>query len=146
VNDILDAAVQERVAALPEGSVERFLAWVVAAQAGNILIAGEFSSGKTTLLSALCNFLQEGWRIIKIEDPEEIWIDRKTVQTIEARQKVVGSEVPAYTLADGVDDAMRMSPDYLILGEVRDGYAAMTLLRAMMTGHAGACTLHADSP
>jgi pilus assembly protein CpaF len=111
-----------------------------------ILICGATRTGKTTLLSALCNFLPEGWRIVKIEDPEEIWIDRKTVQTIEARQKVVGSEVPAYTLADGVDDAMRMSPDYLILGEVRDGYAAMALLRAMMTGHAGACTLHADSP
>jgi pilus assembly protein CpaF len=111
-----------------------------------ILICGATRTGKTTLLSALCNFLPEGWRIVKIEDPEEIWIDRKTVQTIEARQKVVGSEVPAYTLADGVDDAMRMSPDYLIVGEVRDGYAAMALLRALMTGHTGACTLHADSP
>jgi len=39
-----------------------------------------------------------------------------------------------------------MSPDYLILGEVRDGFAAMALLRAFMTGHAGSCTLHADSP
>jgi pilus assembly protein CpaF len=111
-----------------------------------ILICGATRTGKTTLLSALCNFLPEGWRIVKIEDPEEIWIDRKTVQTIEARQKVVGSEVPAYTLADGVDDAMRMSPDYLILGEVRDGFAAMALLRAFMTGHAGSCTLHADGP
>jgi pilus assembly protein CpaF len=116
-------------------------------QAGErILICGATRTGKTTLLSALCNYLPAGWRIVKIEDPEEIWIDRRTVQTIEARQKVVGSEVPAYTLADGVDDAMRMSPDYLIVGEVRDGYAAMALLRAMMTGHAGACTLHADSP
>jgi pilus assembly protein CpaF len=111
-----------------------------------ILICGATRTGKTTLLSALSNFLPEEWRIVKIEDPEEIWIDRKTVQTIEARQKVVGSEVPAYTLADGVDDAMRMSPDYLILGEVRDGFAAMALLRAFMTGHAGSCTLHADSP
>ncbi len=111
-----------------------------------ILICGATRTGKTTLLSALCNYLPDDWRIVKIEDPEEIWIDRKTVQTIEARQKVVGSEVPAYTLADGVDDAMRMSPDYLILGEVRDGHAAMALLRAFMTGHAGACTLHADQP
>ena len=116
-------------------------------QAGlRILICGATRTGKTTLLSALCNFLPEGWRIVKIEDPEEIWIDRKTVQTIEARAAVVGSDVPAYTLADGVDDAMRMSPDYLILGEVRDGFAAMALLRAFMTGHSGSCTLHADSP
>jgi ATP-binding cassette subfamily C protein CydC len=39
-----------------------------------------------------------------------------------------------------------MSPDYLILGEVRDGHAGLSLFRAMMTGHSGACTFHADSP
>ena len=111
-----------------------------------ILITGGTRTGKTTLLSALCNFLPLGWRIVKIEDPEEIWIDRQTVQTVEARPQAVGTEVRPYTLADGVDDAMRMSPDYLIIGEVRDGRAAMSLFRALMTGHSGACTFHADSP
>jgi len=111
-----------------------------------ILISGGTRTGKTTLLSALCNFLPGGWRIVKIEDPEEIWIDRQTVQTVEARPQAVGTEVRSYKLADGVDDAMRMSPDYLIIGEVRDGAAAMSLFRALMTGHSGACTFHADSP
>ena len=111
-----------------------------------ILITGGTRTGKTTLLSALCTFLPEKWRIVKIEDPAEIWIDRTTVQTIEARPVNAGSEVRPYTLADGVDDAMRMSPDYLIIGEVRDGRAAMSLFRALMTGHSGACTFHADSP
>jgi len=111
-----------------------------------ILIAGGTRTGKTTLLSAICNFLPLGWRIVKIEDPEEIWIDRVTVQTVEARPQAVGTDVKPYTLADGVDDAMRMSPDYLIIGEVRDGRAAMSLFRALMTGHSGACTFHADSP
>ena len=111
-----------------------------------ILISGGTRTGKTTLLSALCNFLPGGWRIVKIEDPEEIWIDRQTVQTVEARPQAVGTEVRPYKLADGVDDAMRMSPDYLIIGEVRDGAAAMSLFRALMTGHSGACTFHADSP
>jgi hypothetical protein len=36
--------------------------------------------------------------------------------------------------------------DYLVIGEVRDGMAAMSLFRALMTGHSGACTFHADSP
>jgi pilus assembly protein CpaF len=110
-----------------------------------ILISGGTRTGKTTLLSAICNFLPGGWRIVKIEDPEEIWIDRPTVQTVEARPQAVGTDVRPYTLADGVDDAMRMSPDYLIIGEVRDGRAAMSLFRALMTGHSGACTFHADS-
>ena len=111
-----------------------------------ILITGGTRTGKTTLLSALCNYLPHGWRIVKIEDPAEIWIDRETVQTIEARPVPPGSEVPPYTLADGVDDAMRMSPDYLVVGEVRDGRAALAMFRALMTGHSGACTFHADSP
>jgi pilus assembly protein CpaF len=111
-----------------------------------ILITGGTRTGKTTLLSALCNYLPEGWRIVKIEDPAEIWIDRETVQTIEARPVPPGSEVPPYTLADGVDDAMRMAPDYLIVGEVRDGKAALAMFRALLTGHSGACTFHADSP
>ena len=111
-----------------------------------ILISGGTRTGKTTLLSAICNFLPGAWRIVKIEDPEEIWIDRPTVQTVEARPQAVGTDVKPYTLADGVDDAMRMSPDYLIIGEVRDGRAAMSLFRALMTGHSGACTFHSDSP
>jgi pilus assembly protein CpaF len=111
-----------------------------------ILISGGTRTGKTTLLSALCNFLPQTWRIVKIEDPEEIWVDRPTVQTVEARPQAIGTDVRPYTLADGVDDAMRMSPDYLVIGEVRDGLAAMSLFRALMTGHSGACTFHADSP
>ena len=111
-----------------------------------MLITGGTRTGKTTLLSALCNFLPQGWRIVKIEDPEEIWVDSPTVQTIEARPAAVGTELRPYTLADGVDDAMRMSPDYLIIGEVRDGQAALALFRAMMTGHSGSCTFHADTP
>ncbi len=111
-----------------------------------ILISGGTRTGKTTLLSALCNFLPQAWRIVKIEDPEEIWVDRLTVQTIEARPQAMGTDLKPYTLADGVDDAMRMSPDYLVIGEVRDGISAMSLFRALMTGHSGACTFHADNP
>ncbi|MDD5369149.1 MAG: ATPase, T2SS/T4P/T4SS family [Anaerolineaceae bacterium] len=115
-------------------------------QGYRLLITGGTRTGKTTLLSALCNYLPDPWRIVKIEDPMEIWIDRPTVQTIEARPAALGTELEPYTLADGVDDAMRMSPDYLIVGEVRDGHSALSLFRAMLTGHAGACTFHADSP
>jgi pilus assembly protein CpaF len=115
-------------------------------QGYRILITGGTRTGKTTLLSALCNFLPAAWRIVKIEDTEEIWIDRPTVQTIEARPAALGTEIQSYTLANGVDDAMRMSPDYLILGEVRDGQAGLSLFRAMLTGHSGASTFHADNP
>jgi pilus assembly protein CpaF len=115
-------------------------------QGYRILITGGTRTGKTTLLSAICNYLPAAWRIVKIEDPEEIWIERSTVQTIEARPAALGTEIQPYTLANAVDDALRMAPDYLILGEVRDGHAGLSLFRAMMTGHSGACTFHADNP
>ena len=115
-------------------------------QGYRILITGGTRTGKTMLLSAICNYLPAAWRIVKIEDPEEIWIERSTVQTIEARPAALGTEILPYTLANAVDDAMRMAPDYLILGEVRDGHAGLGLYRAMMTGHSGACTFHADNP
>lgn len=153
-NPVINIRLYEQKPVRPEWILERgvvneamlaFLSQSVQ-NGARILICGGTRTGKTTLLSALCNFLPEGWRIVKIEDPEEIWIDRQTVQTLEARPQAIGTEVQPYTLANGVDDALRLSPDYLIVGEVRDGQAAMALFRAMMTGHSGACTFHADHP
>ena len=153
-NPSINIRLYEQKPVTPEWLLERELMSVEmmdylrqAMQEGHrILISGGTRTGKTTLLSALCNFLPQNWRIVKIEDPEEIWIDRPTVQTVEARPQAIGTDVKPYTLSDGVDDALRMSPDYLVIGEVRDGIAAMSLFRALMTGHSGACTFHADSP
>ncbi len=116
-------------------------------QAGKrILITGGTRTGKTTMLSALCAFLPEHWVIVTIEDPQEIFLARKTVQPLEARPVPPGSDAAPITLADLVDNAMRLSPDYLILGEVRDGRAAMAMVRALLTGHSGATTFHSDTP
>jgi pilus assembly protein CpaF len=112
-----------------------------------MLVVGGTNTGKTTLLSALCNGgIYSGARIVKIEDPEEIWLDHDHVITLEARPAPPGSSVAPYTIKDGVDDAMRMSPDWLIVGEVRTGDAALTLFRAQMSDHPGLSTFHAESP
>lgn len=111
-----------------------------------ILIGGGTRTGKTTLLSAVLNFLPEGYRIVTVEDPVEIWIPRKEVQSLEARHVPPGLQLTPITLFDLVRSTMRMSPDYLVVGEVRDGQAAATLMDALSTGHAGACTYHADTP
>ena len=57
-----------------------------------------------------------------------------------------GSNVPAYEVKNGVDDAMRLAPNYVIVGEVRDGHAALSLFRALMSDHAGLTTYHAEGP
>ena len=65
---------------------------------------------------------------------------------LEARPAPPGSEVPSYTITDGVNDAMRMTPDWLVVGEVRTGDAAMSLFRAQMSDHPGLSTFHSKSP
>ena len=119
----------------------------VIAKKARLLVVGGTNTGKTTLLSALCNGgIYKGARIIKIEDPEEIWLEHDHVVTLEARPAPPGSSVVPYTIKDGVDDAMRMAPDWLIVGEVRTGDAALTLFRAQMSDHPGLSTFHAESP
>ena len=110
------------------------------------IIAGGTGTGKTTLLSAICHGIPREARVVKIEDPEEIWLVQDDVVTLEARPAPPGSEVPSYNVADGVDDAMRMAPAWLIVGEVRTGPAALTLFRGLMSDHPGLTTFHAEGP
>ena len=128
----------------PPAVIQSLLAHV--ARRLRVLIIGGTSSGKTTLLSALCSGIPKGARLVKIEDPEEIWLDHPHVITLEARPAMPGSTVPPYTVKDGVDDALRMSPKWLIVGEVRRGEVAMALFRAQMSDHPGLCTFHAEGP
>lgn len=111
-----------------------------------VLVTGGTASGKTTVLSALCYGIPKTARVVKIEDPEEIWMDHPQVVTLEARPAQVGSSITPYSLADGVDDAMRMSPRWLIVGEMRRGDAVAALFRAQMSDHPGLSTFHAESP
>lgn len=116
------------------------------AEGQNILIAGGTGTGKTTLLSALCHGIAMDERIVKIEDPEEIWLPHPDVVTLEARPAPPGSPVPSYGVTNGVNDAMRLAPSRIIVGEVRTGTAALSLFRALMSDHSGLTTFHANGP
>ena len=110
-----------------------------------IMISGGTGTGKTTLLSALLKALPPAACVVKIEDPEEIWLQHPNVETLERRPAPPGSATPPYEVDNAVDDAMRMSPSHLIVGEVRTGQAAFALFRALMSDHAGGTTFHAAS-
>jgi pilus assembly protein CpaF len=118
----------------------------VVRQALRVLVIGGTASGKTTLLSALCYGIPRDARVVKIEDPEEIWLDHPHVVTLEARPAQTGSSILPYSLASAVDDAMRMSPKWLIVGEMRRGDAVAALFRAQMSDHPGLSTFHAEGP
>jgi pilus assembly protein CpaF len=109
-----------------------------------LFVVGGTATGKTTVVSALANGIPQAARVVKIEDPEEIWLPHPNVVTIEARPASPGSTIPPYRVQDGVDDAMRMAPDWLIVGEVRTGQAALSLFRAQMSDHPGLTTFHAE--
>jgi pilus assembly protein CpaF len=125
-------------------TLTRLLA-LVAAEA-RILVIGGTNSGKTTLLAALGHGIPPAARVVKIEDPEEIWLTHPHVITLEARPAIPGSPTTAYTVKEAVDDALRMSPRWLIVGEVRRGDVAQALFRAQMSDHPGLSTFHAESP
>jgi pilus assembly protein CpaF len=118
----------------------------IVARTARVLIIGGTATGKTTFLSGISAGIPREERVIKIEDPEEIWIDHPHTVTIEARPAPPGSSIPSYTVKNGVDDAMRMSPRWLIVGEVRTGDAAMSLFRAQMSDHPGLSTFHSEGP
>lgn len=111
----------------------------------NIFISGGTGSGKTTFLNALSDFIPAEERIIVIEDAAELQIRGiPNLVRLEARGANVEGK-NAITIRDLIKSALRMRPDRIILGEVRDA-AACELLNVMNTGHDGSlCTGHANS-
>jgi pilus assembly protein CpaF len=110
----------------------------------NVLIAGGTGSGKTMLLNAMSNMIDQTERIVSIEDAAELKLQQRHVIRLETRPaNLEGSG--QITQRDLVHNALRMRPDRIILGEVR-GLEAFDMLQAMNTGHDGSmCTIHANS-
>lgn len=100
----------------------------------------------TTLLNALSGCIPEFERVITIEDNIEMTFNpKKDVISLEARKAAQG-EKGAVTIRDLVRNTLRMRPDRIVVGEVRDG-SAYDMLQAMNTGHDGSMTtVHANDP
>lgn len=111
----------------------------------NILVTGNTSSGKTTVLNALSGFIPDKERIVTIEDAVELKLKQRHVIRLETKlPNVDGSG--AVGVRELVRNALRMRPDRIVVGEVRGG-EAMDMLQAMNTGHTGSLTtLHANLP
>ncbi len=108
------------------------------------LVTGGTGVGKTTLLASLLGLVDPAERLVLVEDMSELRPDHPHVVGLEARPANVegAGEITVRTL---VRQALRMRPDRLVVGEVRDA-SVTDLLAAFNTGHDGGCgTLHANS-
>ncbi len=111
----------------------------------NILISGGTGSGKTTTLNVISGFIPDDERIVTIEDAAELQLKQQHVLRMESRPANIEGR-GTIAIRDLVRNALRMRPDRIVVGEVRDG-AALDMLQAMNTGHDGSITtVHANSP
>jgi pilus assembly protein CpaF len=137
-------ATLETVLPQPDDPFRDALARVVSLRL-NFLVSGGTGAGKTTLLSAMLGLVPERERIVVAEDAAELTPNHPHCVNLASRSgNTEGAGV--VRLTDLVQQALRMRPDRLVVGECR-GEEVRDVLMALNTGHDGAgATLHANSP
>ncbi|NYE19976.1 ATPase, T2SS/T4P/T4SS family [Microbacterium immunditiarum] len=109
----------------------------------SVLVSGATHAGKTTLLSAMIAACPPHHRIVTVEETFELSVDAPDLVAMQGRQPSLEG-TGEVTLRRLVKEALRMRPDRLVVGEVRDA-EALDLLLALNTGVPGAATIHANS-
>lgn len=114
---------------------------IIAKPSGLVLIVGPTGSGKTTTLYSMLNSLtSEERKIITIEDPVEFQFPGIT--QISVRSSEAGNDM---NFAAKLRAVLRLDPDIIMVGEIRDNDTARTALQASLTGHLVLSTFHASS-
>lgn len=106
---------------------------------GLVLVTGPTGSGKTTSLASMLNFLNENYdrHIVTLEDPIEYYHQHKKCTV---NQREIGVDVPSFS--EGIRRALRMDPDIILVGEMRDLETIHAAIEAAETGHVVFGTLH----
>ena len=133
---------------IEQGSISREAAdfvQMIVRSAYNIFVSGGTSSGKTTFLNILSDYIPNDERLIVIEDSAELQI-RSHSNLVRMEAKLANAQGRgAVTIRDLIKSSLRMRPDRVIVGEVR-GVEAVDMIAAMSTGHDGSLsTGHANS-
>ncbi|SFR74825.1 pilus assembly protein CpaF [Agromyces sp. CF514] len=109
----------------------------------NILVSGATHTGKTTLLNALMSSARNDERVITIEETFELDLDVRDLVSLQCRQPSLEG-TGEITLRRLIKESLRMRPDRLVVGEVREA-ESLDLLIALNSGLPGMCTIHANS-
>jgi len=131
----------------PSSLIGDLSAWIQDAK--NILVVGSTDSGKTTLLNALLKYLPDNEeRIVTVEDTAELVVAAKRHISLVAPDTFLQSRHQNQDINLGtlIETTLRLSPDRIIVGEIRHPRAASAFFDALNTGHTGVCTtIHANS-
>jgi len=109
----------------------------------NILVSGATQAGKTTLLNALLAATRPSERIVTVEETFELDLSARDVVAMQCRQPSLEG-TGEITLRRLIKESLRMRPDRLIVGEVREA-ESLDLLIALNSGLPGMCSIHANS-
>lgn len=122
-----------------------FLADCVRARA-NVLVSGGTGTGKTTMINALSSFIPHTERVITIEDAYELKMDTPHWVALQTKEAASADDEIVVTMADLLVTVLRMRPDRIIVGEIREPKGAAVMLQAANTGHDGTMTtIHANT-
>jgi pilus assembly protein CpaF len=125
--------------------IAEFLGACVRARA-TIIVSGGTGTGKTTAINALSEYIPDSERVITIEDAFELQLSNTHVVSLQAKQKATSDDTVVVTQADLLVASLRMRPDRIVVGEIREPFAAAVFFDAANTGHDGSMTtIHADS-
>jgi flagellar protein FlaI len=135
---IVDLIINETI----DESIAAYL-WMLMENKMSVMIVGPTGAGKTTALNAIACLVRPDFKMISVEEVQEINLPQENWVSTVARTGFGGDSEGEVTLYDLIKSAVRHRPALILVGEIR-GEEAYVLFQALATGHGGLCTMHAD--
>ena len=128
------------------GTIDESIAaylWMLMESKMSVMVVGPTGAGKTTALNAIACLVRPDYKMISVEEVQEINLPQENWVSTIARTGFGGDSDGEVTLYDLIKSAVRHRPTLILVGEIR-GEEAYVLFQALATGHGGLCTMHAD--
>jgi archaeal flagellar protein FlaI len=135
---IVDLIMNETI----DESIAAYL-WMLMENKMSVMVVGPTGAGKTTALNAIACLVRPDFKMISVEEVQEINLPQENWVSTIARTGFGGASEGEVTLYDLIKSAVRHRPALILVGEIR-GEEAYVLFQALATGHGGLCTMHAD--